>query len=748
MKYTDRAKEMSAKKGLLPRVELCARTGFSTGLGIGSVEDLVKGARECGISAIALCDEYSTAGYPKLFQSCKREEIDAIYGATIRIEKTRVAILAKNKKGVIAINKIISASLPENSMFKCSNKIEDLNPYRSDILSIGILSGNNDNLDFVINNFDYIGLGPLSKFPFSEKEKTLLSDHLDSIIVLSDSYYLNKADRLIHDALLRAHSDRYLNLKNGYDLKFTYPEEFVFNNPLNVLSKIEDDAYGDVLTCFDALNLISKEDFKDLVEEKIKNKEIFEKEEYKERLNIELEGILKNNYWNIVYLNYRIVESIKALGERCGFRGTMCNSLLNYALGITDVDPIKWKLPYETVYGYYVEKMPDFDINVSCEAKGKMFDIVESIVGKGNVIFPGTLEVMTDRQAARLINIHLDKGVYYDYETLENTKIFKLHDTVVNFGMHPGGYVVKSQESSFFEVTPVKALADNAFPQSINDFHSYHDHFIKQDILGYYFFDFAKKVEKLTGVKLEDVPFDDPKVLSLLENDAALNKKQIINEGANPFLGVNEFGTRFAYSVIKASKPKTVDDLVKVAGLSHGTEVWTGNNERLFEAGYSFDDIVANRDDIYNILQDKYGMSREHSYMVMEDVRKGRGVRPGLLAVLNEHNVPQYLIESMNRIKYMFPKGHSIEYVINALQMAYYKVYYPAEFYTALFNIKYEHHLKTVLSLNPDEFTKKVNENGFSEDELRMIENLYEVMERGLTFDYDESTGEATFRKE
>ena len=96
----------------------------------------------------------------------------------------------------------------------------------------------------------------------------------------------------------------------------------------------------------------------------------------------------------------------------------------------------------------------------------------------------------------------------------------------------------------------------------------------------------------------------------------------------------------------------------------------------------------------------------------------------------------------------MFPKGHSIEYVINALQMAYYKVYYPAEFYTALFNIKYEHHLKAVLSLSPDEFTKKVNENDFNEDELRMIENLYEVMERGLTFDYDESTGEATFRKE
>ena len=747
MKNTDKARELN-DKGLLPRVELCARTGFSTGLGIGSVEDLVKGAKECGLTAIALCDEYSTQGYQKLFFCCAREEIDAIYGVTIRIDKTRVVVLAKNKKGIIAINSLISISSPKNSMFKCSNNVEDLRQFKNDIITIGILSNNNENLDFVIKNFDYIGLSPLSRYPFTNDEQSLVKDLFDRIVVISDSYYLNKSDRLIHDALLRCSSDRFLNLKNGYELRAIYPKEFVFDNPLSVLSMIEDRAYGDTETWLDCLNLISEEDFKALVSEKIKNKDIFKLEEYNKRLNIELEGIVKNKYWNIIYLSYRIAEEIKALGERYGFRGAMCNSLLNYALEITNVDPIKWKLPYETIFGFQVDKVPDFDFNVSCELKEKMFDIVESIVGKGHVILSGTLEVLSDRQAARLVTSHLEKGPYYDSETMENVKIFKLHDTVINFGMHPGGYVVKSDGNSFFEVTPVKVLADNKNPQSINDFHSFHDHFIKQDILGFTYFDFVKRVEKLTGVKLEDVPYDDPKVLSLLENDDALCKKQIINKEANPFIGVNELGTRFVHSVIKASKPKTVDDLVKVAGLSHGTQIWTSNNDILFASGYSFKDIVANRDDIYNILQDEYGLSREYAYTIMEDVRKGRGIRSGVLNILKEHNVPQYLIDSMNKIRYMFPKGHSISYIISALQMSYYKVYYPAEFYTALFNVKYKEHLKSILALEPEDFNKKVNENGFNEDELKVIENLYEVMERGFTFDYDESTGEASFHKE
>ena len=239
MKYTDKAKELS-NNGFLPRVELCARTGFSTGLGIGSVEDLVKGAKESGITAIALCDEYSTQGYQKLFFCCAREEIDAIYGVTIRIDKTRVVVIAKNKKGIIAINTLISMSSPKNSMFKCSNNVEDLEVFKNDIITIGILSEKNDNLDFVLKNFDYIGLSPLSRYPFTDDEQSFLKDSFDKRIVLSDSYYLNKSDRLIHDALLRCSSDRFLNLKNGYELRAIYPKKFVFDTPLSILSTIED----------------------------------------------------------------------------------------------------------------------------------------------------------------------------------------------------------------------------------------------------------------------------------------------------------------------------------------------------------------------------------------------------------------------------------------------------------------------------------------------------------------------------
>jgi len=740
MKHTDAAKNLNL------RAELCARSGYSTRRGVGSVNDLVKAAKENGITALALCDDYSTNGYNKFYFACRREDIDAIYGATIRIENVRVVVLAKNKNGIISINQLISLSLPSDEAFKCSNSLEDFNKLKEDIISIGILS-DVSTLDFIMESFDYVGVSPWDRPSLNKDLAERIKNDTERFLVLSDSFYISKSDKLAFDALLGQTTNQYCNLKSGYELLSDFPKEMVIDNPLKVVSQIEDDAFGRVLGYLDALDLIKSNDFRALVEEKIANNSLFENESYRNRLDRELDGIIKNGYWNIVYLNYRIVEEVKKAGEHCGFRGTMSNSLLNYALGITDIDPVKWGLPFEVAFGFNVDRVPDFDLNVSSEMRKEMFEIVEKIVGKGNVAMAGTTECLTDRQITRLIDRHMSKCGYYDSDVMANAKIFRLGDTAINYGMHPGGFIVKSSTNSFYEITPVKTLNYANVPTTLNDFHSIHDHFIKQDILEFNQLDFVKRIEQLTGLNFDNIPFDDKKVLSLLESDEALNKIKVINDDPNPLCGINEFTTRFSLNIVRATKPKTVEDLIEVVGLCHGTQLWSGNYEKLFKAGVcTLSDVLANRDEIYTYLIYK-GLPANIAYSIMEDVRKGRGLKPEYKEVMLANKIPQYLVDSLDLIKYMFPRGHAVCYTINALKMAYFKVYYPAEFYTALFNAKFSEHLKGLLSLTPEEFERKVNENDFGDGELSAIECLYEAMERGFEFNIDEKTNEAVFYK-
>ena len=747
MKFIEKAmsKDLRPLKDLLVRVELCARSGYSVYKGVGSVSSLVKGAKECGITALALCDDYSTGGYREFYYYCKKEEIDAIFGVTITIDHTKVVALAKNNEGIKAINELISMSEPSDSILMPYNKLEDISGFRDNIICIGVLSNLNENLDYIIKNFDYIGVGPNSRYPFTKDEEHKLEPYRSRVVCISDSSYLTKSDKVAHDALIGYTAKYYYNLKSGYELLNTYSKDIVIDNPLELSALIQDNALGNKIDYLDSLDLIKVDDFRNLVLEKAKNNPLFENESYMQNLKIELDGIIENEYWNIFYLNYRITEEIKKLGENYGFRGCMGNSLINFALGITDIDPMKWGLPHEVFLGFHCEKMPDFDLNVSSELKEKMFDIIQNIVGQENVVVAGTVNKLTDRQLTRLVAHHMIDCGYYDSDVLSNAKIFRLEDTVIGNGMHPGGYVIKSKQNSFYEITPIKKLDGNNLPSTLNDYRSFCDRFIKQDVLNYSYFDFVKQIEKLTNTKIADIPINDSEVMSLFEDDRSLRKQKIINEEANPMLGIYEFGTKFARSVIKATNPKDVEDVIKVVGLCHGTQLWTNNIEGLFKAGVcELKDLCTNRDEIYGYLLYK-GLPATVSFSIMEDVRKGRGLRSEYVDVMRANKVPQYVIDSLNKIRYMFPRGHSICYTINALKMAYYKIHYPAEFYTASFNSRYSEHVKGLMSLTPEEFERKTKENDFAEGELSAIELFYEAVERGFELSINESTGEAVF---
>ena len=736
MRFTSkRLNILEPGKDALIRVELCAHTGYSMRKGIGSPTEVVKAAKELGISALAICDDYSTAGYTEFYRACKTAQIDAIYGATIRISKINVVLLAKNRLGVKAINEIITRSTPNNDSLICENKMEDLEDYKENIITIGIIpEGKSEGADSVWQNCDYFGVTTDMEWGFNKGDKQNES-LLKKTVVVSNSYYLSKSDKLLHDAISGRYTKHYSLLRNGHDLLNRFPREIVFDSPLQIINEIEDDAFKGPADHYDFPHLISKEDFRKLVSDEISNKKEFENEDYITRLNLELDGVVTNDYWNIYYLAYRLVNHVHEKGEIVGLRGSGNSSLLAYAIGITDIDPIKWNIPYQTFLGFYAEKVPDFDFNISEEMSQTIFDFLSELVGKDNIVRAGTLYKTTDYESSVLVTNYLGKkdGLTYYYENSEETKIFKLGNTTINIGCHPGGYFLKSDSEDYFSYTPIKFIKDQ--PVTLTDFHDMHDAFLKLDVLPYAEITFLLALEKATGVKLSDIPLDDEKVLSLLKNDKALEKNKTVNTDANPFECVAEFGSQYVHELIKKTKPTTIEDMIKIAGFSHGTCVWNENGELLFRKGYQIKDLIANRDDVYTMLTEKYDLDSASAFDIMENVRKGRGLRELDIVKLKEHNVPDYLMWSMDRIKYAFPKSHSVSYVILALKEAYYKVYYPLEFYNCYFNLKAKKAiLESITKLTQEEVMDKINKNAFNAEELKLISNMYDMMERGFTF--------------
>lgn len=736
MKFTSkRLNDLEPGKNALIRVELCAHTGYSMRKGIGSPNDVVKAAKELGISALAICDDYSTAGYLEFYKACQNAQIDAIYGATIRINKTKVVVLAKNKQGVKAINEIITKSTPNNNSLNCVNKIEDLQEYKENIITIGLIPTevSNDS-DITWQHCDYYGICPDFEWNFNEEEK--MSEALaKKTVVLSDSYYLTKSDKLLHDAISGTYTRHYSLLRNGYDLLNRFPKEIVFDTPLNIIEQIEDDAFGGYPDHYDFPNLISEEEFKSLVKDEMSNKNEFNKEEYLNRLNIELDGVIKSGYWNIYYLAYRLTKYVHEKGSIIGVRGSGGSSLLAYALEITEIDPIKWNIPYQTFLGFHCDRIPDFDFNISESMHETILDFLFTLVGNNNVLRAGNLIKASTYDSSVIVANFLGKraDLTYYYENSEEAKIFKLVDTTINVGFHPGGYFLKSDSADFYSLTPVKYI--NNQPVTLTDFHSMHDAFIKLDILPYAEISFLEELEKATGVKIADVPLDDEKVLSLLRNDKALEKNKTVNPDANPFECIAEFGSLYVHELIKKTKPETIEDMIKIAGFSHGTGVWNENGELLFRKGYSIRDLISTRDDVFNVLTQKYKVEDTFAYSISENVRKGRGLKEFEMSKLKEYGVSDYLLWSMNRIKYAFPKSHAISYVILALKEAYFKVYYPLEFYNCYFNLKAKKTiLENITKLSNEEVMTKINNNGFNSEELKLVSNMYDMMERGFTF--------------
>ena len=349
-------------------------------------------------------------------------------------------------------------------------------------------------------------------------------------------------------------------------------------------------------------------------------------------------------------------------------------------------------IPFETFLGFKGNKEPDIDLNFSGEYQSKAHAYTEVIFGYGQTYRAGTIGTLADKTAFGYIkNYFEERGIHK-----RNCEVSRIVQGCVGIrrttGQHPGGIIVLPVGEEIDSFTPVQHPANDMTTNIITthfDYHSIDHNLLKLDILGHDDPTMIRMLQDLTGLDPQKIPLDDEAVMSLFKNTKALEiEPEDIGGCALGALGIPEFGTDFAMQMVIDAKPQEFSDLIRISGLSHGTDVWLGNAQTLIQEGKAtISTAICTRDDIMVYLI-HMGLDSELSFTIMEAVRKGKGLKEEWEKEMTAHGVPEWYIWSCNKIKYMFPKAHAAAYVMMAWRIAYCKVFYPLAYYAAYFSIR------------------------------------------------------------
>ncbi|MFR8167433.1 MAG: PolC-type DNA polymerase III [Lachnospiraceae bacterium] len=510
-----------------------------------------------------------------------------------------------------------------------------------------------------------------------------------------------------------------------------------------------------------------------------------------ERLERELNSIISNGYAVMYIIAQKLVWKSNEDGYLVGSRGSVGSSFAATMSGITEVNPLRphyyckkchysdfdskevlayagrsgcdmpdkncpvcgepltkdgFDIPFETFLGFKGNKEPDIDLNFSGDYQGKAHRYTEVIFGEGQTFRAGTIGTLADKTAFGYAkNYYEERGI-----AKRNCEIDRIVQGCVGIrrttGQHPGGIIVLPVGEEIYSFTPVQHPANDMETDIITthfDYHSIDHNLLKLDILGHDDPTMIRMLEDLTGIDAQQIPLDEPTVMSLFLNTSALGVEPE-DLGGCPLgsLGIPEFGTDFVIQMLIDTKPQSFSDLIRISGLSHGTDVWLGNAQTLIEEGKAtISTAICTRDDIMIYLIGM-GLESELSFTIMESVRKGKGLKDEWIEEMKAHNVPDWYIWSCQKIKYMFPKAHAAAYVMMAWRIAYCKVYYPLAYYAAFFSIRatafnYELMCQGKEKLNyfikdyekrKDTLTKKEQD---TVKDMRIVQEMYA---RGFTF--------------
>lgn len=455
------------------------------------------------------------------------------------------------------------------------------------------------------------------------------------------------------------------------------------------------------------------------------------------RLNAELKGIIDNGFAVIYYIAHLLVKKTNERGYIVGSRGSVGSSFVAYCAGITEVNALaphyrcpkckhfEWHdtrdgvtsgydlpdkvcpecgtmmvkdgqtIPFETFLGFSAEKTPDIDLNFPADFKDVAHNFTKELWGDDNVFRAGTIANAEFKTCKKYVRD------YFDFMNIDNNAVsWNLVEGIASgcvgvkrtTGQHPGGIIVIPTEYSVYDFTPIQYPAnekDSSWKTTHFAYKALHETVLKLDMLGHVDPQALKMMSDLTGVKVEDINVGDREALSIFQNNKALKMKhKYIKIDDVATTGIPEFGTNFVKQIVREVKPKSFSDLVIISGLSHGTNVWSGNAQDLVKNGFTnLRGVIGCRDDIMTYLI-SMGIDKSLSFKIMEKVRKGKSLSDEEVAEMKRHNVPDYYISSCDKIKYLFPKGHACAYVIMALRVAYFKVYYPLEYYATFFTLR------------------------------------------------------------
>ena len=353
-------------------------------------------------------------------------------------------------------------------------------------------------------------------------------------------------------------------------------------------------------------------------------------------------------------------------------------------------------IPFATFLGFKAEKVPDIDLNFSGENQADAHNYTKVLFGEHNVYRAGTISTVAEKTAFGFV-----KGFLEDNNvTMRNVEIERLAKGVTGVkrttGQHPGGIIVIPDYMDVYDFTAFQYPADDteaAWYTTHFDFHAIHDNILKLDILGHDDPTMLKYLGDTTGIDIMTIPFDDKNVLSLFSSPDALGVKASDINCNSGTLGIPEFGTNFTLKMLEETKPKTFAELVKISGLSHGTDVWNGNaRDLILNNVCPFKDIIGCRDDILVNLMN-YNMDPSLSFKISEFVRKGRASKEPeqwnvYVEEMRKFKIPEWFIGSCQKIKYMFPKAHATAYVMMGFRVAWFKLYYPINYYSNYFGIR------------------------------------------------------------